>query len=47
MNIRKDRFKCPFFTDQEQFGKLLSETVGLLEETPELYKKIAKEHFLE
>jgi len=46
MNIEKDGFKCPFFTDQEQSRKLLSETMGFLEENPELYKKIVREYFL-
>ena len=46
MNIEKHGFTCPFFTDQEQFGKLLSETMGFLEENPGLYKKIVREYFL-
>ena len=47
MNIEKDRFNCPFFTDQKQFRQSLSETMEFLEENPELYKKIVREYFLE
>jgi uncharacterized protein len=47
MNVEKDRYSCPDFTTQAKFKKILSESMDILEENPELYKKIVKEYFLE